>query len=300
MNFLLFTFVFLELCVSTTIISLSRLFIKDYKAVMMVYLFSNIVNLGISSFTVKKKVYYDPHVSSICLCFTLSSILYFLSFYMEIPSVTFSNYYSLRVVIVSFISSYFLNKRYTPMQLTGKILIIFGVAVQLVNDKSQKVQPYILSSIGSGFFNAMAAVLFEAKVKNQIKNVFSYIFTYNLSYLPFNIITAFMEYNKYKYNFLFTHWIFYMLVTLNVVSAYMSLYLSMSCDSFERTIISNVVSLLSALFSDMIIFRKFDLLPFLGFSFIFIGIYLYVKNKHVEEVEKELECKLNNEILDSK
>lgn len=296
MKYVLICFVFAELIFTTTLICLSRTYIKDCKAGMMIYFFTNFLNILISSSKAKTRTYFNLPILTISFCYTASSLLQMISFYMNISSVTFSNYYSLRVVIVSLISSFVLNKKYTIMQRSGKVLVILGVIIQFFADKSNSLKPYILFSIGSGAFNAVAAVIFEAKIKNRISDVFSYIFTYSFSYIPFNVIASIFEYNKYRYDFLFKHWIFYVLIVLHVISTYMSLFLSMSCDSFERTIISNVVGLLASLFSDLILLGKCDIFPLIGFTFVFVGIYLYINNKREEKQLENPELDVNLEV----
>lgn len=285
----LFLFMYSIFCISldTILICLSRTLFKNTKAGMSIYLFSNISNLIIAYFLTPKKKYFNKYILLITGGFNFSTICYFLSIYMNMSSVKFNNYYSIKILLVSILSMIFLKAKYGPLQYLGKILIGLGILLQFNSDKDLYFNFSILTAILSGTFNALSTVLFEYKVKDTLISMYEYIFTFNVLYLPFNIIFASIECYFYESYKIFFKWFFYILIILNVISLQLSVFLSLKVDSFERTIISVLCNMMAGMFSDVFLDLKFDIKTFLSLIFITVGTILYITYKKINNENKD-------------
>ncbi|WUR04035.1 GDP-mannose transporter [Vairimorpha necatrix] len=273
--FLLSYSLFDILLTSSTII-ISRLFLKDTKSGMLIYFFTNCINLLLALFRTDKVVYLNRYILLITCGFTTSTIFYFLSIYMKMSSVSFNNYYSCKIIIVSVLSISLMRTKYHKMQWIGKSLISLGIMTQFYYDKQTTFSWSIFTALSSGFFNALSTVLFEHKVRDNLSSMWEYLFTVNFCYIPFNLISAIVERSYYKSTNALLVSYFYILIFFNVLSTQASVYLSMNVDSFERTIISVVCNIISSLVSDIIMKIEVKTESLIGFGLVFIGTLLYV------------------------
>lgn len=273
--------------IDTLLICLSRILYKSTKAGMSIYLFSNICNLIISYFLTPKRRYFNKYILLITGGFNLSTIFYFISIYMNLSSVKFNNYYSIKILLVSVLSIILLKIRYKPIQYLGKLFIILGILLQFNTDKDLSVNYAVLTAVLAGFFNAFSTVLFEFKVKDTFLSMYEYLFTFNILYLPFNLAFAGIECYIYKSYIIFSKYIFYILVILNIISLQMSVFLSIKVDSFERTIISILCNMMASMFSDIYLDFKFDIKTFISFIFVTAGTILYVTYKKTNDENKD-------------
>ncbi|KAK6090583.1 hypothetical protein P3W45_000306 [Vairimorpha bombi] len=276
-----------DVFLNTAIITLARIFFKDTKAGMSIYLFANLLNLMISYFKTDEVVFFEPNILIITTGFTLSTVLYFTSMYMNMSSTSFNNYYSLKILTVSVFSIILLRTKYRNLQWLGKFLIACGIITQFISDKNLDFSYAIFTAMLSGIFNAFSTVMFEYKIKDRLTSIWRYLFTFNFCYVPFNLLCAILEYRQYQNENAFLMVPFYILVFLNVFALQMSVYLSMKVDSFERTIISVVCNMISSILSDILLEFKFDLFSIISFVLVFSGTMIYICFKvGTEDIKK--------------
>ena len=287
-GFLIF-YCIIDTFINTTILVIARTYFKNIKVGMLIYFFANICNLLIAYFKINKLVYYNRDVLIITGGFNLASVFYFLSIYMNISSITFNNYYSLKILIVSIFSMYLMSTKYNKWQWLGKALISLGIFIQFENDKTQKFSWAIVTAAFSGLFNAFSTVHFEHRVKNSISSIWNYLFTYNLCYIPFNLCFAVVENSTYNNKTALLTLPFYILVLLNILSSQMSIYLSMQVDSFERSIISMICNISSSCISDIWLDFKIDYLSLYSLFFVSSGTLLYMCFKRYNLQDKNTE-----------